>query len=53
MELDNRDDFGDAVIITILHNEDRSVKSKLESLGVSIPIYYLRDIIDRLDSEES
>jgi len=40
-----RNDYGDAIIITILHEADREVKQELENLCLGIPIVLMRDII--------
>ena len=40
-----RDDYGEAILIAILHDADRHAKDELEKLGITTPIYTLRDII--------
>lgn len=38
-------DYGEAIIISLLHDTDKVVKNDLESLGITIPIFKLREII--------
>jgi len=43
-------DYGEAIIISLLHDADKTVKNDLESLGITIPIFKLREIISYIST---